>query len=135
MKIEASTYANAPMGALLLGLGNDGRGNFTSRTAGVIVVDRPTAEDFVRGLPKTAQRRVFIRERLGEDAGGFSVVTDAYTHHQTALTQFNRFITHATRLGFTPMAALVPVERRGIGHYAELADIEAVYGDLLSTKD
>ena len=134
MKITASTYATAPIGVLLLGLGNNGLGEFTTRTAGVLVSDQVAAEAFVNDLPKTAKRRVFVRKRPTEDGGGFSVVTDAYTGHKTALVQFNRFITHAARLGFTPMAALVPADRRGSGQYAELEDIEAVYSDLLTTK-
>lgn len=135
MEITASTYATAPAGTLLLGLGDNGLGEFTSRTAAVIVTDRASAEAFVERLPKTSRRRVFIRERLPEDGGRFSATTDVRTENPTALTQFNRFVRHAARSGFALAAAVVPVERRGtVGRYAELADIEAVYADLLETK-
>lgn len=132
--MQTSSYDTATVGTLLLGLGDDGHGEFTSLVANAIVNDRAAAAAFVESLPRTSRRRVFIIDWL-RGPGGAAVVTDAYTHTPTALAQFKRFVRHAARSGFTPAAAVTPADRRSpIGRYAELADIEAAYADALSTK-
>jgi hypothetical protein len=119
---------DAPVGTLLLGLGDNGMGQFTTRTAGVIAADHAAAEAFVRSLPATSRRRVFVRTRR---EGGVLVHTDVWVPHHSAVVLFNRFVAHAIAKGYTPAASIVPAERRGCGQYAEVADIAEAFAPQL----
>lgn len=105
---------------------NRSTGEFEALTAQVIFQDRAAAEAFVATLPKTAQRRVFVRLRPD---GTFSVLSDGRTYEKTALVNFRRFAKAALGAGFNVVLDVVAPENRvSFDVYAEESDIKAAFG-------